>query len=42
MDPELRDAARDPFIQEAMGQKVSRDRMGEELGKMMKSRSDAT
>ncbi|KAI6136935.1 hypothetical protein F5141DRAFT_1077582 [Pisolithus sp. B1] len=37
MTPELRDAARDDSIQEALASKISRERIGEELDKMMKS-----
>ncbi|KAI6133354.1 hypothetical protein EDD16DRAFT_1467437 [Pisolithus croceorrhizus] len=37
MTPELRDAARDDSIQEALTSKISRERIGEELDKMMKS-----
>ncbi|KAH7929375.1 hypothetical protein BV22DRAFT_1002853 [Leucogyrophana mollusca] len=36
MDLELQNAARDPIIQEALSLKISRERVGEELDKMMK------
>ncbi|KAL4069364.1 hypothetical protein J3A83DRAFT_4096357 [Scleroderma citrinum] len=36
MTPELRDAAQDRFIQEALSCKISRERIGEELDKMIK------
>lgn len=36
MVQELKDAARDPVIQTALVQKISRDRVGEEMHKMMK------
>ncbi|KAI6153282.1 hypothetical protein BKA82DRAFT_4087879 [Pisolithus tinctorius] len=36
MTPELRDAAQDSSIQEALISKISRERIGEELDKMMK------
>ncbi|KAG8220108.1 hypothetical protein J3R82DRAFT_1128 [Butyriboletus roseoflavus] len=36
MTPELQDAARDQSIQEALSSKISRERIGEELDKMMK------
>ncbi|EGO02775.1 hypothetical protein SERLA73DRAFT_176148 [Serpula lacrymans var. lacrymans S7.3] len=36
MVPELREAARDPGIQEALSVKISRERVGEEIDKMMK------
>ncbi|OBZ79815.1 CCA tRNA nucleotidyltransferase, mitochondrial [Grifola frondosa] len=39
MVPELQDAARDAGIQEALASKISRERVGEELDKMMKSRN---
>ncbi|KIM84665.1 hypothetical protein PILCRDRAFT_818258 [Piloderma croceum F 1598] len=36
--PELKEAALDPTIQEALSLKISRERIGEELDKMMKGR----
>ncbi|OCH92693.1 hypothetical protein OBBRIDRAFT_726351 [Obba rivulosa] len=36
--PELADAARDPEIQDALASKISRERVGEEVDKMMKGR----
>ncbi|KAH7914461.1 hypothetical protein BJ138DRAFT_1170563 [Hygrophoropsis aurantiaca] len=36
LDPELRDAAQHPAIQEALSLKISRERVGEEMDKMMK------
>ncbi|KAH7883919.1 hypothetical protein F5I97DRAFT_1930135 [Phlebopus sp. FC_14] len=36
MTPELKDAARDATIQEALSAKISRERIGEEVDKMMK------
>ncbi|EPQ61126.1 hypothetical protein GLOTRDRAFT_69359 [Gloeophyllum trabeum ATCC 11539] len=41
MVPELQDAARDPQIQSAVISKISRERVGEELDKMMKGMSIA-
>jgi tRNA nucleotidyltransferase (CCA-adding enzyme) len=38
MVPELQDAARHPDIQNALTQKISRERVGEELDKMIKGR----
>ncbi|KAF8559413.1 poly A polymerase C-terminal region-like protein [Imleria badia] len=37
MTPELQDAARDESIQEVLSSKISRERIGEELDKMMKA-----
>jgi tRNA nucleotidyltransferase (CCA-adding enzyme) len=37
MTPELQDAARDQSIQETLSSKISRERIGEELDKMMKA-----
>ncbi|KAI0638969.1 hypothetical protein C8Q77DRAFT_1078625 [Trametes polyzona] len=39
MVPELQEAARDPVIQEALRVKISRERVGEELDKMMGGRN---
>ncbi|GBE78504.1 CCA tRNA nucleotidyltransferase, mitochondrial [Sparassis crispa] len=38
MVPELQEAAQDPEIQEALASKISRERVGEELDKMMRGR----
>ncbi|KAF8665065.1 hypothetical protein AX16_000533 [Volvariella volvacea WC 439] len=37
--PEIKDAAKDPVIREALVSKVARERAGEELAKMMKGRN---
>ncbi|KAI9059577.1 hypothetical protein FKP32DRAFT_1579611 [Trametes sanguinea] len=39
MVPELQEAAKDPIIQDALRAKISRERVGEELDKMMGSRN---
>ncbi|KAF8167836.1 hypothetical protein B0H34DRAFT_683268 [Crassisporium funariophilum] len=38
MVPELVEAARDPAVQDALASKVSRERLGDEIGKMMTGR----